>query len=223
MKSLETSDASPWSREAHERLQKDLDDEAKESITERSIVNEHFALGSRDAATPGLDFAQESGDLLLREHVSVRQRPEEGFRKYFMDDYFRLWVWYEHNGLDIKGFQLLYGDVESERAITWHREGTFSHHGVTEEGSAGGAKMSQVLGGNVEAIKPIVLVRFREHSLKIDRKIADLVVAVIMQKTGITQTMMIDAGRRRYDGRDMSETVIKTAPRKQKHKQREHE
>jgi len=124
------------------------------------------------------------------EYVNVRQRPDEGFRRYFLNDYFKLWVWYESNKETFIGFQLLWGGDNNENAITWKTTGEFSHHGVADEGLPGAAKMTQILEGDAGRIRPSTIYIFARYAARIDREIVDLVVTRIMEKTGITQAMM---------------------------------
>lgn len=63
----------------------------------------------------------------LVENQGVRQRPDEGFRRWFVNDYFDLIVWYESNGGELTGFQLCYGRHVDERAFTWQRGKQGSH------------------------------------------------------------------------------------------------
>ena len=44
---------------------------------------------------------------MLTEFKGVRQREEEGIRRWFFDDYFDLIIWYDNNH-QIEGFQLCY-------------------------------------------------------------------------------------------------------------------
>lgn len=91
--------------------------------------------------------------MLLREFMNLSQRPKEGFRRHFISDYFKLWVWYHHDKTTIEGFQLLYGGQLNEKAITWMKKGTFSHKEVSDEG-LDALKSAQVLKRNAGKIRP---------------------------------------------------------------------
>jgi hypothetical protein len=131
-------------------------------------------------------------EILMQEFVGVRQREDEGFRRLFENDYFKLWVWYDHDKTTLQGFQLLWGGDDNESAITWKTDGTFSHHGVASEEFGGAMKMTQVLEGDAGAIRPSTIYIFRRYAAKIDQALVELVVSKVMQKTGITQEMMED-------------------------------
>lgn len=64
----------------------------------------------------------------LSENKTVRQRPEEGFRRWFLNEYFDLIVWYESRGGDLVGFQLCYDRHQDERAFTWETGKQSSHY-----------------------------------------------------------------------------------------------
>ena len=42
----------------------------------------------------------------LKENLEVRQRENEGWRRWFVNSYFELIVWYEIKGGQLTGFQL---------------------------------------------------------------------------------------------------------------------
>ena len=128
----------------------------------------------------------------MQEFVGVRQRTDEGFRRYFVSDFFKLWVWYDFDKTAIQGFQLLWGGDDHESAITWRSDGTFSHREIADEGSAGASKMTQVLEGDAGQIRPSTIHIFRKYAAKIEQSLVGLVVSKIMEKTGITQAMLDD-------------------------------
>ena len=63
----------------------------------------------------------------LVENRGVRQRPEEGFRRWFLNQYFELIVWYDRQGGDVTGFQLCLDRNRFERAFTWTKEYASTH------------------------------------------------------------------------------------------------
>lgn len=174
-------------------------DEAKRKAVEvfiyhmREKVN-RLSEGGRNKARQEIDRGAE---MLLQEVPHVRQRAEEGFRRYFTSEYFRLWVWYAHDKKSIEGFELLYGGHDDEKEITWMKKGVFSHHRVSGELSiwGGGAKMMQMLEGDAGKVRASTIYLFRRYASKIDREIVELVVSRIMEKTGITLSMMREIER----------------------------
>jgi hypothetical protein len=66
---------------------------------------------------------------MLREYPA-KQVPGDYPRRWFADDYFDLFVWFENNGAEIYGFQLCYDKCGHEKAITWKRDGTLRHEGI---------------------------------------------------------------------------------------------
>ena len=70
---------------------------------------------------------------MLREHQKISQREGEGRRRWFLDDYFDLIVWYEPGDEEqVVGFQLCYSKNRNEHALTWKRRGGFTHSGVDD-------------------------------------------------------------------------------------------
>ncbi len=72
----------------------------------------------------------------IKQLKNVRQRPEEGFRLWYANEYFDVIFWYEEEGGFIKGFQFCYGKPHSEKAFTWETESQ-SHHYVREARAQG--------------------------------------------------------------------------------------
>jgi hypothetical protein len=110
---------------------------------------------------------------MLKEWKEVRQRPEEGYRRWFKDDCFDLIVWFESGS--VLGFQLCYDTDTNERAITWYATGSYMHAKVDDGEQRFGPKGSPILvsDGIFDAAR--VATEFREAASQIDRAIADLV------------------------------------------------
>ncbi|HKJ86628.1 MAG TPA: hypothetical protein VKA06_11165 [Spirochaetia bacterium] len=117
---------------------------------------------------------------MLREWKGVRQRPEEGPRRWFTDDDMDLIVWYDKAGGNIRGFQLCYGKQTSQHAVTWLADGsTYSHARIDDGEEIGGIGLKQtpilVEDGRFD---PVGLAdRFRERAEMVEAGIRDLVVA----------------------------------------------
>ena len=114
----------------------------------------------------------------LGENKSVRQRPEEGFRRWFLNEYFDLIIWYEFEGGPLTGFQLCYSRHLNERAFTWQRNKRSSHFvsaGSDERGTPWIA--TAVLHGDAGPVPPEVLQRLREEQGELDAKLLERVIA----------------------------------------------
>ena len=95
----------------------------------------------------------------LRQLKNVRQRPEEGFRLWFANEYYDVIFWYEEEGGFIKGFQFCYGKPHSEKAFTWEVDSQ-SHHYVKEARSQGTGILRGDAGAlNLKALKQLQKVR----------------------------------------------------------------
>jgi len=63
---------------------------------------------------------------VLREIGDIRQDSDLGYRRWFQDDYFDLFVWQDEHGAPV-AFQLCYARGESEGVISWTTDGGFDH------------------------------------------------------------------------------------------------
>ena len=111
---------------------------------------------------------------MLKEYKDVRQVEGEGRRRWFLDDYFDLIVWYDEEQT-IKGFQLCYDKKDHERAVTWTREDGYSHHKIDDGDVTGRAKMTPVLVSDGIFARDDIADRFLENAADIDRDIGSFV------------------------------------------------
>ena len=58
---------------------------------------------------------------MLKEIEGVRQIPEDGPRRWFVDDNMDLIVWYKDDLSSITGFQLCYDKKSVQRCLTWQK------------------------------------------------------------------------------------------------------
>lgn len=56
---------------------------------------------------------------MLTEIENVRQVPDEGIRRWFMDKDMDLILWYEENSDKVVGFQISYDKRSVQRTVTW--------------------------------------------------------------------------------------------------------
>jgi hypothetical protein len=63
---------------------------------------------------------------VLVEYKAVKQEAGAGSRRWFEDQSYELVVWYLPGG-SVEGFQILYYGKVAERALTWRKDGGFSH------------------------------------------------------------------------------------------------
>lgn len=112
----------------------------------------------------------------LTENKNVRQRPEEGFRRWFLNEYFDLIIWYESREGELTGFQLCYDRGVSERAFTWQR-GKRSSHFVSSGSDERGAPWiaTAVLHGDAGPVPAEVLDRLRDEQGELDGALLTLV------------------------------------------------
>lgn len=80
----------------------------------------------------------------MREIGSVRQDSERGYRRWFQDAYFDVFVWQDEAGRPI-AFQLCYDREKAEGAISWSRESGFAHARVDAGAKQAKYGMSPIL------------------------------------------------------------------------------
>ncbi|MGH8635526.1 MAG: hypothetical protein ACREUX_03910 [Burkholderiales bacterium] len=80
----------------------------------------------------------------MREIGSVRQDSERGYRRWFQDDYFDLFVWQDAAGRPI-AFQLCYDRANAEGAISWSETHGFAHARVDASAKQAKYGMSPIL------------------------------------------------------------------------------
>jgi len=123
----------------------------------------------------------------MYEIKKVRQNPGEAFRRWFTDDHFDLYVWYDDPSLGhIVGFQLCYDKDQHrrERAMTWHR-GRGYHHTRVEDGEADPtANRSAVLKGDGQFPKETIIHSFRQAATALDPDLVSFIVGKLERYTG---------------------------------------
>jgi hypothetical protein len=116
---------------------------------------------------------------MLTELSNPRQIAGEGYRRWFMDDYFDLIVWYGDDR-SLIGFQLCYDKKDRERALTWTREGGFHHNRIDDGETPGHPKMTPVIIADGAFDKNPIAERFKTESVKIDPVVAGFVHETVM-------------------------------------------
>lgn len=113
----------------------------------------------------------------LVENKNVRQRPDEGFRRWFLNDYLDLILWYESARGELTGFQLCYSRHHDERAFTWQRNKRSSHFvssGADERGMPWIA--TAILHGDAGPVPGEVLQRLQEEQGELETSLLRLVI-----------------------------------------------
>lgn len=111
------------------------------------------------------------------ENKNVRQRPEEGYRRWFLNNYFDVIVWYESAKGELLGFQLCYNRAVDERAFTWQKNKRSNHFvssGSDERGTPWIA--TAVLHGDAGEIPKEVLSRLQEEQGELDEDLLTLII-----------------------------------------------
>ena len=125
----------------------------------------------------------EPGHLI--ENKGVRQRPDEGYRRWFLNSYFDLIFWYAQEDGELIGFQFCYGKPYNERAYTCGT-GFQSHHFVSSRDTNSKVHTigTAVLQGDAGAIPPRVVQRFKRERGQLDQELA----RIVLEKIGAFNT-----------------------------------
>jgi len=111
----------------------------------------------------------------FEEFCEVRQRPEEGHRRFFSTPYFDLMVWYRSDKTTITGFQLCYDKGRSERAITYKIDegaGVRSHRFVAgNQADERSSIKTSILAGDAGSLAPSVIERFGMEASSLETSI----------------------------------------------------
>lgn len=113
---------------------------------------------------------------MLKEFTSVRQIPEDGFRRWFTDDEFDLFIWYaDSTEREIVGFQLCYNKKGNQKALTWYREKGYLHTAVDDGEGSPLKNRTPILVADGIFPKDRVIDLFRRSAKNIDRQLFELV------------------------------------------------
>jgi hypothetical protein len=116
----------------------------------------------------------------LTENRNVRQRSNEGYRRWFVSSFFDIIVWYDKPNGNLIGFQFCFQKNKSERAFTWTDEYQSSH--IVSDGSVGfgtGHMGSAVLHGDGGLIPDTVIERFERESGELDADLRHMIIEKI--------------------------------------------
>ncbi len=117
---------------------------------------------------------------MLYEIRGVRQNPEEDRRRWFTDnDFWDLYIWEDDNN-EITGMQLCYERNHDEKALSWFKNGTFTHAKI-DSGESAPKNSTPILitDGNLD--KKMVAGRFKKDSRNLDRRIVVFVMKKILE------------------------------------------
>ena len=114
----------------------------------------------------------------MQEFENVGQ-DRTGYKRYFFDLDFDLFVWYELKGGPITGFQLVYDKKETPRAITWVKGKGFRHNKI--DGYDAPFNLTPILVKDGVFDTKTIDDRFLEHSSGIDEDIKTLVYETLKQ------------------------------------------
>ena len=114
---------------------------------------------------------------MLSEFIDVSQHVGEPRRRYFVSDFFDLYVW-EDKDNHFVGFQLCYDKKNKERALSYI-DGVFTHRGIDTGEANVGENRTPILVADGVFNKEENLNKFIDESKLIDRKVATYVIKML--------------------------------------------
>ncbi|NPV01096.1 MAG: hypothetical protein HPY53_06920 [Brevinematales bacterium] len=123
----------------------------------------------------------------MKEIKDTRQIPGEGFRRWFNDDIFDLFVWYaDKNSPAPWGFQLCYGKsdtggLRTDRALTWKPGEGFSHNAIDTGRYSATERRSPILVADGVFPKERIVPEFDARSADIDPAVRDFVLSKLKE------------------------------------------
>jgi hypothetical protein len=118
----------------------------------------------------------------LVENRSVRQRPEEGFRRWFTNGYFDIIIWYQEQEGPLTGFQLCYSKNHGEKAFTWHADKTASHYVSDGSDRLGLNRLATgILTGNAGPVPQQILSRLEQEQGELPQPLLELVLQRVQE------------------------------------------
>ena len=114
---------------------------------------------------------------MLSEFKDVSQHVGEPRRRYFVSQYFDLYVWEDKDGQFV-GFQLCYDKSNKERALSYI-DGVFTHRGIDTGEANASVNRTPILVADGVFSKKENLDRFIDESKLIDQKVAAYVIEML--------------------------------------------
>ena len=116
--------------------------------------------------------------MQMQEYLRVRQ-DKGGFKRYFTDDQFDLFVWYTKRNGTVTGCQLVYDKWTGPKAFTWIKDKGYRHNRIDGYDS-NRWNLTPFLVADGYFDKEEIAHRFLEHSKGIEKEIVELVFRSIM-------------------------------------------
>ena len=117
---------------------------------------------------------------MLYEIRGTKQREGEDYRKWFTDEYFDLFVWFDEAGA-ISGFQLSYDKSADERAITWQRKGGFMHTKVDDGEKRPTSSMTPILVSDGIFDYRSIAGRFKREAKELDPELVRFIIKKVLE------------------------------------------
>lgn len=113
---------------------------------------------------------------MLTEFAGVRQIPNDGYRRWFTDSDFDLFVWYDDESREtVVGFQLCYNKRTEQKALTWYRDRGYLHTAVDDGEGSPLKNRTPILVADGQFPRDRVVRQFLVAAKSIDRSLFDLV------------------------------------------------
>lgn len=117
---------------------------------------------------------------MLHEFKRVRQIPNEGFRRWFTDDTYDLYVWYPDSAMrSITGFQLCYEKKGRQKALTWNMGKGFIHTAIDDGEGSPLKNLTPILVADGSFAKHEVISGFQRAARLLDPELVKFVLATV--------------------------------------------
>ncbi len=117
---------------------------------------------------------------MLYEIQKVKQIEGQNFRRWFTDEYFDLFVWYDEDN-SVSSFQLTYDKGHKERAVTWTPKGGMTHTGVDDGEDNPIASMTPLLKSDGIFDNQTVAEAFKVAGRKLDPRLAAFIYEKLLR------------------------------------------
>lgn len=124
---------------------------------------------------------------MLKEIKDTRQIPGEGFRRWFNDEIFDLFVWYAEGPRGLpSGFQLCYGKsdtgaIRTDRALTWKPGEGFTHNAIDTGRYSATEHRSPILVADGIFPKDRIIPEFDVRSKNIDPAVREFILTKLKE------------------------------------------
>ncbi len=114
---------------------------------------------------------------MLKEFKSVRQHESE-YRRLFWDEAFELYVFYNHEGAEMSGFQLVHNGSPEARVVAWNSMNGLNYYRVKDDDEVLFNRAPILVPAGRSDVKDITK-DFSDRAGEIDKDVFDSVIGLL--------------------------------------------